>query len=375
MPIPPLVAQTAAGVQTGRAGLFCKTARGPKAMTAAMDAQLPPPVVLYHLAAGHYVSQAVYVIATLGVADHLAEGPRDHEALARATGTHPPSLRRVLRLLASVAVLEETADGRFALTPIGTCLRSGPGSFRAVARLFAGPGVWRAWGDLLETVRTGEPAWHRLHGGDAFAYFESHPDEAAVFDEAMGAFTAMVAAGVAAAYDFSPFRTVVDVGGGDGTLLTGILGAVPGLRGVVYDLPRLAERARAKIAAAGLAERCAFAGGDFFASVPSGGDAYLLKHVLHDWDDARATRILQRCRAAMGREGRLLVIEGGHPPRIEASVAGRVAATNDVNMLVCTGGRQRSEAELRDRFAAAGFALTRIVPVPGMPSVIEGVPA
>ena len=327
------------------------------------------------MATGHYVSQAIYVASRLGIADRLGTGPRSHDELAQATGTHASSLRRVLRLLASAGVLNETEDGRFELTPIGACLQSGPGSFRAVAQLFAGPAVWSSWGSLLHTVRTGETAWHHVLGPGSFEYFAEHPEEGAIFDEAMGAFTAMVAIAVAAAYDFTPFRTIMDVGGGDGALLAGILGANPALHAFVFDLPRVADRARKRIAAAGLSDRCEFVAGDFFQAVPGGSDAYILKHVIHDWGDRRAVSILENCRRAMGPPGKLLIVEGVYPPRIDQSVASRGAAANDVNMMVCTGGRQRSEAEFRQLFDAAGFTLTRIVPTLAMSSVIEGVPA
>src|SRR5262245_4613581 len=338
-----------------------------------MDTQLPPPAVLYQLASAHYVSQALYVAAELGIADLLADGPQTHETLATRTATHAPSLRRVLRLLATARVFAEGADGRFELTPVGSSLRSAPGSFRATARLFGGPMVWRAWGDLLETVRTGEPAFTRVLGTDSFGYFAEHPQEGAVFDEAMSTFTAMISGAVAAAYDFSSMSAVVDIGGGVGTLLTGILRAYPNLRGAVFDLPRLAEGARRQIADAGLADRYEFVGGDFFEAVPAGFDACLLKHVIHDWDDAHAVRILATCRRAMGPEAKLLIVEGVYPPRVDDSQASRGAAANDVNMLVCTGGRQRSEAEFRDLYAAAGFRLTRVVPTMAGSCVIEGV--
>jgi SAM-dependent methyltransferase len=337
-----------------------------------MDTQLPPPMVLYHLASAHYVSQALYVAAHLGIADLLAEGPRTHQTLAAETATHAPSLRRVLRLLASAGVFAERADGSFELTPVGSALRSGPGSFRATARLFGSPAIWQSWGDLLTTVRTGEPAFRRLFKVDSFEYFAAHPEEAAVFDEAMGSFTVMIAGAVAAAYDFSAMRAVIDVGGGNGSLLTGILRANPRLRGTVFDLPRLAEGAARQIAAARLADRCRFVSGDFFEAIPDGFDAYLLKHVIHDWDDASAIRILENCRRAMGPEGKLLIVEGVYPPRIDHSAESRGAAANDVNMLVCTGGRQRSEAEFRELYAAAGFHLTRIVPTTVASCVIEG---
>jgi hypothetical protein len=191
-----------------------------------MDTQLPPPMVIYQLASAHYVSQALHVAAHLGIADLLAEGPQTHETLAAKTGTHAGSLRRVLRLLASAGVFAEDADGRFELTPVGSALRSGPGSSRAAARLFAGPMVWRCWGDLLTTVRTGEPAFPRIFRTDSFEYFANHPEEATVFDEAMGSFTAMIAGMVAAAYDFAGMCEVIDVGGGDGRLLTGTSGLI-----------------------------------------------------------------------------------------------------------------------------------------------------
>ena len=337
-----------------------------------METQLPPPMVLYGLATAHYHSQAVYVAAKLGLADHLADGPRTHDELAKATATHAPSLRRVLRLLAAARVLAEREDGRFELTTVGSFLKSGPGSFRAAAQLFGGPMVWQSWGDLLNTVRTGETALHRVFDTDSFAYFDSHPEEAAVFDEAMGSFTAMTAIAVAAAYDFSRMKKIVDIGGGQGALMAGILRANPDLHGVVFDMPRVAEGARREIAAAGLADRCEFVGGDFFEAVPSGADAYLLKHVIHDWDDAKATRILRTCRAALGPEAKVLIVEGVYPPRIDGSFESQGAARNDVNMMVCTGGRQRSEAEFRQLYEGAGLRLTRIVPTMGMVCVIEG---
>src|SRR4030095_2950266 len=194
-------------------------------------------MVLYRLATAHYQSQAVYVAAKLAIADHLADGPQTHDALAKATGTHAPSLRRVLRLLAAAGVLHEREDGRFELTPVGSFLKSGPGSFRAAAQLFAGPMIWQSWGDLLTTVRTGETAVHRVFKTGSFEYFEQHPEEAAIFDEAMGSFTAMTAIAVAAAYDFSAMRKVVDVGGGQGALLAGILRAHPKLDRGVFEPP------------------------------------------------------------------------------------------------------------------------------------------
>ena len=335
---------------------------------------LPPPFALYRMVTGYYLSRALHAAATLGVADLLAAGPRHHRELAAATGTHAPALNRMLRLLASAGVFTEDDGGRFALTPMGEFLRAGvPGSMRAAVLLFGGT-TQDVWGDLLHSVRTGEPAFPRRFGVDSFTYLAQHPEEAANFDAAMADFTRHIAAAVAATYDFSALGTVVDVGGGNGALLAGILQATPGPRGIVFDLPHVAERARAHLEALGLSARCATAGGDFFRAVPPDGDAYLLKHVLHDWDDARAAEILRACHRAMAPAARLLIVEGIYPARIDESDASRGAAANDVNMLVCTGGRQRSEAEFRALLGAAGFALTRIVPTPAGIGIIEGRP-
>ena len=271
-------------------------------------------------------------------------------------------------------MLAEREDGRFELTTVGSFLKSGPGSFRAAAQLFGGPMVWTSWGDLLTTVRTGETALHRVFKTDSFEYFEHHPEEAAVFDEAMGSFTAMISIAVAAAYDFSTMRKLVDVGGGQGALLAGILRANPKLHGVVFDLPRLAEGARREIAAAGLADRCEFVGGDFFETVPSGADAYMLKHVIHDWDDAKATRILRTCRARDGpgdeaadRRGRLPAADRrlarepwrGAERRQHDGVHGRTAAVGGGVPGAVRGRRAAAHAHRAD----------------GMACVVEGVPA
>jgi len=335
-------------------------------------AELPPPMLLFQLATGFYLSRALYVAAKLGIADLLAEGPRPAAALAEATHTHASALARVLRLLVTAGVFAEETDGRFALTPVSQCLRSAvPGSVRAAVMLFGG-GAQNAWTDLLYCVETGEPAYRRRGESDPFVSLRQNSDDSAIFDEAMSDFTKMTALAVAAAYDFSSMRQLVDVGGGNGALLIGILNANPHLRGAVFDRPEVAERARENLARAGLSGRCEAVGGDFFASLPGGADAYVLKHVIHDWNDERAVAILRSCHAAMAPHSKLLIVEGLYPERVDQSLVSRGAASNDVNMLVCTGGRQRSEAEFRKLFSAAGFALTRIIPTAAQSSVIEG---
>jgi ubiquinone/menaquinone biosynthesis C-methylase UbiE len=341
-----------------------------------MQSGLPPQVALYHLATGHYFSHALGLAAKLGIAELLKDGPRHSKDLAEATGTHAPSLNRVLRLLASAGVFEEQEDGSFALTSRGECLRAGvPGSARAMVMLFAGEGVQTAWKELEYCVRTGNPVFRQRGLDDPFTDLAWSPEDQANFDAAMADFTRLAAIAVAAAYDFASLRRVVDVGGGNGALLIGILQANPQLHGIVFDQPQVVERAQKQIAESGLAERCEAVGGDFFQEVPHGADAYILKHVIHDWNDDRAVTILKNCHRAMGESGKLLIVEGVYPPRIDHSLASRGAAANDVNMLVNTGGRQRSEPEFRAFYDAAGFTLLRIVPTQAGVSVIEGLRA
>jgi hypothetical protein len=337
---------------------------------------LPPRLVLFQLVTGHYVSRAIYVAAELGIADLLTRGPRRCDELASATGTHGPSLERLLRLLAGAGVFAEPEVGCFALTPLGDCLRRDvSGSSRAVALLFAGP-LMGAWDHLLHSVRTGEPAFERAFGSDPFRYMATHPELAAVFNDAMTAGSTHTARGVPEAYDFARFKTVADVGGGHGVLLGAILRANPGARGILFELPHVADGGREAVADLGLADRCQVVAGDFFESVPAGADAYVLKSVIHDWDDAKSTQILRNCRRAMAPDSRLLLVELVLPARVDQSPLAQIAVGSDVNMLVNVGGRERTDAEFAALFAAAGFRLTRIVAVPGsLASVLEGVPS
>ena len=336
---------------------------------------LPPPLALYHLAIGHYYSRALYVAAKLGLADLMANGPRTAAELAAASNTDAPALNRLLRLLASVGVFEQVDDERFALALLGQLLRSDvPGSMRSSVMLFTGIGIQEGWKELEYCVRTGEPAFRRTApDSDPFTEMAKDPEMAAIFDKAMATFAPQTAAAVAAAYDFSTFKIVADIGGGTGALLLGILAVNPSVRGIVFDLPHVAEKARQQIAAAGMSDRCDVVSGNFFEEAPGGADAYLLKHVIHDWNDEQATTILRHCRSAMPPHAKLLILEDVYPAKIDQSVASRGAAANDLNMLVSTGGRQRSEAEFRELFAAAGLRLTRVLPTTARVCVIEGV--
>lgn len=345
-------------------------------MTTETSPGLPPQLALYHLATGHYLSHALSLAAKLGIADLLADGPRHSNDLAEATRTNAPALNRVLRLLATAGVFAEQEDGAFVLTPIGAALRAGvPASARAMVLLFAGARIQQSWRDLEYSVRTGNPAFRQRGVDDPFKDPARTPEDAAAFDAAMADITKLTAAAVAASYDFRPLHTLVDVGGGNGALLIGILKAYPHLHGIVFDQPAVAERARTEITKAELRGRCDAVGGDFFETVPGGADGYIVKHVIHDWPDDRAVTILRNCRRGVHPGGRLLIVEGVYPPRVDESLASRGAAKNDVNMLVNTGGRQRSEAEFRLLYEAAGFQLERIVPTEARVSVIEGTPA
>ncbi len=337
----------------------------------AEDNDEAPALRLQEMIAGYRISQAIYVAAKLGIADLLAERPQCSDELARDTATHAPSLHRLLRALAGVGVFGADAEGRWQLTPLAVPLRANvPGSLRDVAILYGEPWSWAPWGELLHSVRTGEAAFGRVYGVERFAYLAQRPEANAVFNAAMSA-GAETSAAAMAAYDFTGIGTLVDVGGGQGTTLVAILRAHPDLRGVLFDRPHVVEGASARLAAAGVAERCTVVGGDFFAGVPTGGDAYLLKFVLHDWDDDRALAILRSCRRAVGAQAKLLVVELVTEPDDGPSDPLLV----DLHMLVAHAGRERTPAEFRDLFAAAGFTLTRIVPTASSFRVIEAVPA
>ena len=323
-----------------------------------------PTVALRRLTNGYQVTQAIHVAATLGIADLLADGPRDSEALARETATHAPSLQRVLRALASVGVLHEGDDGRFALTAIGECLRSDAAEPVGAWAAFVGrPYHWQAWGALLHGVRTGESAFHSVHGTDTWDYRRAHPEEGAIFDAAMTDIMRRANAHLLAAYDFGRFGTVVDVGGGRGAFLGAVLETNPEMRGILFDQPQVVEGAV-------VGERCEVVGGSFFDTVPEGADAYMLKAVLHDWEDDDALAILARCRAAIPAHGALLVVERD----LGAPNENADAKFSDLNMLVGVGGRERTRDEFARLFAEGGFELVSTTPSAIGLSVFEGRP-
>ncbi len=337
------------------------------------DQEAPAPNLL-DTVFGYAPAQIIHVAARLGIADQLAGGALASTELAAATETHPPSMYRLLRALACFGVVTEVEPDRFELTAAGASLRTAaPDSIRALVLLFCGDEVWRSWGELEYSVRTGKPAWEHVTGMPSFEFFAQHPAQSATFNAAMADHTRSVTPAIIASYDFSRFGTLVDVGGGDGTLIAAVLDATPGLRGVLFDLPAGVEMAAKILDAAGVADRCDVVTGDFFASVPEGADAYLLKSVIHDWDDERAVEILCSCRRAMPAASTLLVIEPVLPPRVDSpEVTGTVLS--DINMLVNTGGRERSEEEFRALHSAAGFELTAVMGVGAGYRVLEGSP-
>jgi hypothetical protein len=330
-----------------------------------------PPAQLARLLDGYMITQLLYVTARLGVADALAAGPRSGPELAATVGANSDALTRALRGLVIEGVLAEDAEGRFALTPVGDCLRSGAdGSLRG-AVLARGDLYYHAATGLLQTVVEGGTAFEHVHGKPFFAHLAAHPDLEAAFQGSMADRSRQEAAAVAAAYDFGGFQQLIDVGGGSGILLEAILLTAPRLRGVLFDRPTAVARARERIEAANLAERCNCIVGDFFAAVPTGADAYLLSRVLHDWDDIEATRILATSREAMATDGRLLVVEAVLP---ELAADGPAAVRMDLHMLTLLGGRERTAAEFAALFAAAGLRVRRVVPTRAAAglSIIEG---
>jgi hypothetical protein len=319
-----------------------------------------------------WVPQTIYAAAELGVADVLGDAALRSEDVAKAIGADAGAVYRLLRALVALGLATQDGAGAFALTAVGACLRAdSPTSLRSWALLMGGPRCWEGWGRLADCVRSGETAPRLLHGMGTFELMKANPREFALFDTAMVELTRRVSGALAAAYDFSGMRRVVDVGGGLGALLPEVLRANPTLHGVVFDQPHCREGARRHFDAAGLGDRYEFVGGDFFESVPPGADAYLVKSVIHDWDDARCLEILARCRAAMTPEARLLVLEVPFPERVSSEVQHGMNVFSDLNMLVMAGGRERTEAEYRDLLETGGFRVSRIVPTASAYCVIE----
>jgi hypothetical protein len=307
---------------------------------------------LGRLVSGFHVSQAIHAAVELGIPDLLADDERTSDELAHASGSDPGNLYRLLRALASLGVLHEADGRRFSLTPLGQPLRGDvPSSLRGWVRLIGRDYVWRSWGNLAHAVRHGENAFQALYGTGLFEWRAEHPEESVIFDEAMRSLTSLSNEALLAAYDFGRFGTIVDVGGGTGTLLASVLEAHPGTRGILFDQAHVVTGAEPVLRAAGVLDRCEVVAGSFFAAVPGGGDAYVLKSIIHDWEDEESVRILSACRAAMAPGAMLVLVErdlGGPNENPAAKLA-------DLNMLVMPGGRERTDGEYAELFRRAGL--------------------
>ena len=321
-----------------------------------------------------WMSQAVCVAAELNIADLLSDGPMPADALARATDTHAPSLRRLMRALVALGLCRECEGDGFGLTATGALLQSNaPDSLRPWA-LYSHRFLWPLWSRLLDSVRSGQHARKLIGGTEDFGHLEGDGAAAEAFNDAMMALTRLLAGEVARRYDFAGVQRIVDVGGGYGALLGAVLSAWPQAQGVLYDLPHAREGAHAHFAAVNVAERCEFVAGSFFDSIPADADVYLLKSIIHDWDDRRSAAILQNCRRAIARDGRLLLIERIMPARLEPCALHRILARADLTMLIGIGGRERTEAGFRALLDAAGFEMTRTVPLAFAFNIIEASP-
>lgn len=328
-----------------------------------------PQEELTRLMSGYWHTQAIYVAAKLGLADLLQSGPRTADDLAAATATQPQALYRLLRALASLGIFAEDNVRRFGLTPMAACLRTAPGSARSLA-IMRGEWQYESWGRLLYSIQTGLSAFEKIHGIPLFDYLANNPDKGKLFDDAMTGVHGRETDAMLDVYDFSTSKTVADIGGGNGQVLAAILTKHPHLRGIFFDVAGVADRTRANLEAAGLTNRCTVTAGNFFEAVPAGADTYLLRHIIHDWDDGRSQTILRNCRKVMGKDGKLLLAEGVVPPGNEPSLS----KFFDLAMMVLPGGMERTEAEYRALFQASGFKLRRIVPTTTWISVLEGEP-
>ena len=331
------------------------------AASVAPDGATPPPppptvqVLQMHL--GALMAQLLEVVTQNDIARRLLDGPRSSDELAQMTGLHEPSLRRVLRTLTGFGLFSRQGDGRFALGPLG----------EAAAQLDPYPWLIAVYDELPRTVATGTTGMQLAHGTSFFEFLAQHPEEAAHFDKLMTNTHAGEKEAVDA-YDFSTVDSVVDVGGGNGSFVSVVLPRYDQLRGVLFDSPSVIERARPAVASLG--DRCEAVAGDFFDSVPAGHDAYVLSHIVHDWDEERALTILRNCHEAMGPNGRLLLVESVVPPGDDPHPAKML----DMMMLLATGGMERTEDEYADLLSRAGFRLMRVIPTASPVSVIEAVP-
>jgi hypothetical protein len=320
---------------------------------------------------GAALSRAVSTIAELGVADLIQTGqPQPVEHLARASKTHEPSLYRVLRFLASHGLFRETENRKFDHTPLSAALRSDtPGSYRAGAQMFHH--LFAGWEGLHHSVQTGAPGFNKVFGAPIFDYIQTHPEMGPVFDAGMTSLNFYETTTMLEAYDFSGINVLADIGGGNGSLLCAVLPRYPHMSGILFDLGHVIGRAKERLKAAGLSERCTAIEGSFFESIPAGADAYFFRHIIHDWTDEQCAQILGHCRKVIPANGKLLIADGVVP----AGNASSPTKDLDMTMLTFPGGKERTEAEFRSLLEASGFTLKSITPTASMINVVEGEPA
>jgi hypothetical protein len=339
-------------------------------MTPTSPPPIPPQAILNQMLMGYVVTQGIYSVAKLNIADKLQDGAKNAEELAQATDSDAPSLFRLMRLLTSFGIFSRDAENRFSLTPVSECLVADrPGSLRDFAIFMGHPDHWRVYGETLYSIQTVKKAAEKVFQMPPWEYLAQNEEFAQVFDRAMTSFTSGIAPAVAAAYDFSKFETLADIGGGHGILLAEILKANPHLQGTLFDQPYVVEGARNRFEKEGLAERCQLVGGNFFESVPQGCDAYLMKHIIHDWDDELAAKILMNCRDAMKVGGTLLLVEMVVAETDEPSFAKIL----DIEMLLIPGGKERTQQEYDELFEKCGFKLLKVHPTPSPVNIIEAV--
>jgi hypothetical protein len=333
---------------------------------------IPADIAMLEITQGAWLTQAIYVASKLGIFDTLAKGPATSDDVAGRVGSHPPATYRPLRALASNSILKKRRDGRFALTRLGSAMcTDAPGTMAPMVEFLGHPKHWEDWGELLYAVRTGNVAAEKLRGMPFCEYLETDPDLADAFNRAMTGVSGMAIENLMAAYDFSASKVIVDVGGGHGALLAAVLRQARDARGVLFDLPSVVENAGPILDGAGVSARSTVTGGSFFESVPEGGDAYLLKTIIHDWDDDSSLTILRNIRAAIAPVGKLLLIELVLPE----GTPWHPGMLLDLEMLVSVGGRERTASEYADLLSRAGFRQTRVIPTAGPMSIIEAVPA
>lgn len=338
--------------------------------TAATTQPMPPEDILSQMLWGGLIQQSIYAVTKLGIADLLAEKSQTADELALRTGMHAPSLYRVLRTLASVGIFAENADGKFELTPIAAPLcNDAPNSMRDFALMLGGEWHWRMFGEVMHSVKTGATAQAKACGAELFEYLANNSEDAEVFNRAMTSHSLAAVPAIVEGCDFSSIGKLVDIGGGQGILLAGILKANPQMQGILFDMPSVIAGESDLLEKEGVAARVEKVSGDFFQSVPASADAYIMKHIIHDWTDEQSIKILQNIHSATNENGKVLIVEMVVPVGNEPSPSKIL----DLQMLIGTGGKERTEKEYRKLLEAAAFRLTRVVPTRSPLSIVEAV--